>query len=61
MHETSIGATIFETWLYHFYKSLLLEFIKHEDLRLAIVSNYPFADYFQRLILILYEDPENEK
>lgn len=50
MGENSIGATVFSTWQYFFYKTLMTEQIKDGSLRLALVGNYPFIDYVQRMI-----------
>jgi len=60
MHETSIGATIYSVWQYHFYQTLFVGRIQDEKLRLQITSNYPFSDYIQRVIKGLAQDPENE-
>jgi Penicillin amidase len=45
MDEISVGATIFSTWQFFFYKTLMNEQIKDDSLRLALVGNYPFIDY----------------
>ena len=60
MSEDSVGATVFSTWQFYFYKSLLTEQIEDQNLRLALVGNLPFNDYIQRMIHTLAEDPENE-
>jgi acyl-homoserine lactone acylase PvdQ len=61
MSENSVGATVFSTWQFFFYKTLLTQQISDSNLRLALVGNYPFIDYIQRLIHNLIEDPENER
>lgn len=61
MHESSVPATIYNTWQFMFYDSLLRDFMKDEDLRLYLVANYPFTDYFQRMIYAIAEDQEDEK
>jgi hypothetical protein len=45
MSENSVGATVFATWQYFFYKTLMKDQIKDDSLRLALVGNYPFIDY----------------
>ena len=60
MNENSVGATVFATWHYFFFNTLLTEQIKDDSVRLAMVANYPFFDYVQRLIHTMVEDPENK-
>ena len=61
MHETSVGATVYATWQYYFMSSLLNTQIKDDAVRLALIGNYPFIDYVQRLVHTMVEDPENER
>lgn len=61
MQENSIGATIFATWQFFFYNTLLTQQVEDESVRLAMVANYPFIDYVQRMIHTLVEEPENER
>jgi hypothetical protein len=39
----------------------MIEQISDSTLRLALVGNYPFIDYLQRMIHTLAEEPENER
>ena len=59
MSENSVGATVFATWQFNFYNSLFKDQIKDASVRLSIVANYPFIDYFQRMLHTLIEDPDN--
>lgn len=59
MNEESVGATVFSTFQYFFYKSLLRNQIQDEAMRLTIIDNFPFIEYFQRLIHTLAKDPED--
>lgn len=61
MAENSVGATIYSTWHYMFYQTLLVEKIPEDNVRLALVGNYPFADFVQRMIHTLQDEPENER
>lgn len=61
MSEQSVGATVFSTWQFFFYNTLLTEQIPDDNIRLALVGNYPFIDFVQRMIHTLATDPENEK
>jgi acyl-homoserine lactone acylase PvdQ len=44
-----------------FYTTLLKEQIDDASVRLAMTGNYPFADFVQRMLATLIEDPENER
>jgi acyl-homoserine lactone acylase PvdQ len=46
MNENSVGATVFSTFQYFFYKSLLKNQIKDEAMRLTVIDNFPFTEYF---------------
>jgi acyl-homoserine lactone acylase PvdQ len=46
MNENSVGATVFSTFQYFFYKSLLKNQIKDEAMRLTVIDNFPFIEYF---------------
>jgi hypothetical protein len=46
MNEESVGATVFSTFQYFFYKSLLKNQIKNEAMRLTVIDNFPFIEYF---------------
>jgi acyl-homoserine lactone acylase PvdQ len=59
MGEDSISASVYSFWQLKFYQSLLNDGIEDDNVRLAITGNYPFGDFFKRMILALQEDPEN--
>ena len=61
MTESSVGATVYSVWHYHFLSSLFADFIEDEEIRLTLAANYPFIDYFQRMIHGLGEDPKEER
>jgi acyl-homoserine lactone acylase PvdQ len=46
MNENSVGATVFSTFQYFFYKSLLKNQIKDEAMKLTVIDNFPFIEYF---------------
>lgn len=59
MDEESVGATVFATWQYFFYKTLLTEFVDDKMVRLTLASNYPFIDFFQIMVIALIEEPSS--
>lgn len=61
MSEESVGATLFSVWHYHFLSSLFSDYIKDDDIKLSFVANYPFIDFYQRLIHGLSIDPKIQK
>ena len=61
MDENSVDASIYASWQYKFYSSLLTIHILDKQMRYAILGNDPFQDFFQRMIHSLVEDPENER
>ena len=61
MDENSEVASMYASWQYFFYKTLLYEQIPDSKMRFSLVTNYPFLDFFQRLIHTLVEEPENER
>lgn len=61
MDEMSTGATVYSVWQVKFYNTLLHDHIKDEEFRLALVGNYPFIDFVQRMIITIDTDPSNER
>jgi len=49
-NEESIEATVYSYAMLFFHKSLLNDYFDDEKVRLQIVDNHAFIDYFRRLI-----------
>lgn len=69
MTEDSIGATVYSYWQYYFYASFLN--VLNEKAgdeqpwtmkkRLQIIDNYAFFDFYQKLIIKLSEEVQDDK
>ena len=61
MDEKSIGASLYSVWHYMLFKTFFKSQFTDPGMRLSVVSNYAFQDFFQRLVYILEEEPTNER
>ena len=61
MAMDSVTATIYQTWHYFFFNSLLHAHLMEESLRKAVVNSFLFLDFAQKVISIVDQDPTNLK
>jgi len=56
----SVGATIYSVWQIIFFESLFKKYTESLDERIVIFSNYPFNDFYQRMVFAIERNPLNE-
>lgn len=61
MSEESVGATVYSVWVYKLYLHLFSDVISDEDTKLQIVANYPFMDFYQRLVREIEINPDSQR
>jgi len=57
MIEDSVAATIYSYWQILFFRTLFVEYEKDPMTRMTLSGNYPFTDFYNRLIRIIADGP----
>lgn len=61
MNMNLIAPTVYQYWQLMFFKTLFRQYEDNVMTIYAITDNYPFVDFYQRLIFKIQEDPKNER